>query len=103
MDNAQENIEGKIARSEVKYAPFYRSFYQVSRNLCDTDRLALYDAVNAFCFEGVYPCFQDEKAFPGLEKRELIENCFTIMAPIMESTMKKMVGGSKGGRPKKGK
>lgn len=81
----------------VKYAPFYRSFYQVAKNLPDNDRLALYDAVNNYCFNGVYPCFREM----DIEKPELLENCFAVMAPVMESTLKKMVGGGRGGRPRK--
>lgn len=89
--------ENELDHSGVKYAPFYRSFYQVAQNLPDKDRLALYDAVNDFCFKGVYPCFMEM----DVEKKELLENCFAIMAPVMESTLKKMVGGGKGGRPLK--
>lgn len=82
---------------DVKYAPFFRSFYQVSQTLSDKDRLALYDAVNQFCFEGTYPCFSSMDT----DSPELLDTCFTVMAPIMESTLKKMAAGSKGGRPKK--
>lgn len=90
-------------RNEVKYAPFFHSFDQVAQHLSDPDRLALYDAVCDFCFRGKYPCFTDTTTFPDVEKSEVLENCFMVMAPIMESTIKKMVAGSKGGRPKKQK
>lgn len=101
MGEAESESEGKLNRDGVKYAPFYRSFDQVAQNLSDVDRLALYDAVNNYCFRDVYPCFSDKRQFPNVEKPELLENCFAIMAPVLESTLKKMVGGSKGGRPKK--
>lgn len=75
----------ELDHNGVKYVPFYRSFYQVAQNLPDADRLALYGAVNNFCFKGIYPCFKEM----DVEKSELLENYFTIMAPVVESTLKK--------------
>lgn len=81
---------------EVKYAPFYRSFHGVTSRLPDAERLAIYDAVTAYCFDGVYPDFS---RFGG-ERGAILSDYFALMAPNIDTTIKKMAGGPKGGRPK---
>lgn len=86
---------------ELRFAPFYKTAWITGQHLGDTDRLAFYDAILAFCFDGDYPDFSDEETWPDLEQRELVEIAFLNLAPAMESSVKSIEGGSKGGRPKK--
>lgn len=77
---------------DVKYVPFFASFDNVARRLSDEQRLRLYDAVCDYGFRGIWPDLSDDL---------MLLNIFEVVAPNIETTVKKMMGGKKGGRPKK--
>lgn len=88
---------------ELKFAPFYKSAWITGQRLNDADRLAFYDAILAFCFDGDYPDFFDEEKWPDLEQRDILDVAFLNLAPAMETSVRSIENGSKGGRPRKPK
>ena len=73
----------------------YESFFKVIDRKSDEDRLALYDALARYHFQGVYP---DDLA-PHLM------DCFELMQPNIDKSSAQyeacVANGKKGGRPRK--
>lgn len=71
------------------------SFYEAIRPLPDEDRLALWDAIMDFAFEGVEP-----EGLSSIQK-----TIFVLLRPIIEKSVcyyeKQGINGAKGGRPPK--
>ena len=69
---------------------FYRSFYEAIKELKNSDRVKLYDAVFAYALDGVEPKLN------GAAK-----SLFTLIKPQIDANAKRKANGMKGGRPKK--
>lgn len=67
---------------------FYRSYYEAISEFSADDRLALYDALIKFAFEGI------ETEFTGMKKA-----IFSMATPLISASIKNYQRGSKGGRP----
>ncbi len=73
----------------IKNFLFYRSFYEAISEFDDNDRLALYDSLCKFAFEGI------ETEFTGMKKAIL-----SMATPLISASIKNYEKGIKGGRPK---
>lgn len=89
--------------TDIKYAPFYASLNTMANRLDDNARLALFDAFRGFCFADEYPDFFSFDKYPKLTdaERNLLDISFMQIAPTLETTLRKIAAGKKGGRPKK--
>lgn len=91
-NNVKRTLDGT-----VKYVPVFASFYNVIRKMDDMERLAVYDAICEYGFFFHQPDFDiSQLDFPS----ETTEDIFSLMRPNIEVTVKKMIGGKKGGRPR---
>lgn len=70
---------------------FYESFYEACKDLPDSERLAVYDAILGYGCEGKLP-----EGLTGTGKA-----VFTICKPLMDANAERKANGSKGGRPRK--
>ena len=86
--------EERQTRREAKYAPFFRSFHTVASRLPDEERLAVYDAVTGYCFDGVNPDFSRF----GSERGGILSDYFALMSPSIDAALTNM---TKTGRPRK--
>ena len=69
---------------------FFESFYEAAKGLADEDRLAFFDAVCAYAFDG------EEPGFEGL-----MSVVWALAKPNIDSSVKGQRSGSEGGRGKK--
>lgn len=78
--------------SEIQKAAQYRSFYEVAKKIKNAKaRLAFYDALDAYRFEGIEP-----KNLPF--EADL---AFTAIKPNIDADLDRKIDGQKGGRPPK--
>lgn len=68
----------------------YRSYYEAISSLSDESRLALYDALMVYIFDG------KEMPLSGVDKV-----VFTLIKPNLDANYKRFENGKKGGRPSK--
>lgn len=68
---------------------FYSSFSMAVSELCDTDRLAVYDAITAYALTG------EMKDLSGVPKAIM-----TLIRPQLDANNRRYENGCKGGRPK---
>ena len=68
----------------------YRSYYEAIGSLPEASRLALYDALMAYIFDG------KELPLEGVDKV-----IFTLIKPNLDANYKRFENGKKGGRPSK--
>lgn len=68
---------------------FYRSFYESLKDLNDSDRLIMYDAIFQYSLDEVEP-----------ELTGLHQALFTLIKPQVDANMKRYENGKKGGRPR---
>ena len=80
--------------TELQKAAHYRSFYEVAKKLKNPEtRLAFYDAVDAYRFEGIEP--------EGLPFEA--DLAFTAIKPIIDADINNKESGSRGGKAKAAK
>ena len=72
---------------------FYRSYYEAIKNLPDSTKLEVYNAVMEFGLYGNEIELHDEFA----------RSIFTLIKPVLETNNKRFKGGKSGGRPKEKK
>ena len=82
-----------MAKKEIKYVSFYKSFYDAINELPDSSRLKMYDLIMEYQFFEIYP---DENNLEPIEKM-----AFTLIKPQLDASKKHFKDGSKGGRPRK--
>ena len=85
--------------SKVKGFMFFRSFADAASFLDDSERLWLYDSMSNYAFSGVLPTFAGELPMDEGERRKRL--AWSLVQPIIESSIMNQVNGAKGGRPKK--
>lgn len=69
---------------------FYESYWETAQRLDDGDRLAWFDGLTSYVFEGVEPSFQSPLDIVWLNVR-----------PVLDRGLEAIANGAKGGRPKK--
>lgn len=69
---------------------FYRSFYEAVKELTDSDRLAVYEAI-------MHYALNDKEPKAG----GIVAAMFTLIRPNLDANKNKRINGMKGGRPKK--
>lgn len=69
---------------------FYESYWETAKRLDDGDRLAWFDGLTSYVFEGVEPRFQSPLDIVWLNVR-----------PVLDKGIDAIANGAKGGRPKK--
>lgn len=77
-----------MEEKETENFIFYRSFYEAISAYTDKDRLALYDALSEFAFEGIEHDFDDMKKV-----------MYKMAIPQIAASIKNYKAGKKGGRP----
>ena len=77
-----------MEEKETENFIFYRSFYEAISAYPDKDRLALYDALCEFAFEGIEHDFDDMKKV-----------MYKMAIPQIAASIKNYKAGKKGGRP----
>ena len=77
-----------MEKRELKHFPFYRSYAEALKDLPDEERLDLLDGIINFAF-------YEEEYEPKTNNTRMI---FTLIKPILETTLRKILGGKKGGR-----
>ena len=77
--------------TELTSFPFFRSYAEALEPLEDNQRLSLFDGIVMYAFYGV--------AYQPIDDKTRL--AFTLIKPILDSNIKKVLGGSKGGRPSK--
>lgn len=70
---------------------FFASYYEALQLLDDERRLAIFDAMTAFAFEGELPAFDDVT----------LKLAWSLIFPNLQRSVENSVNGKKGGRPKK--
>ena len=73
----------------LNHFPFYRSYAEAIKKLNDKDRLSILDGIMNYAF------FEEEYK----PKTDTTELAFTLIKPVLDTTIKKVKGGSNGGRP----
>lgn len=68
---------------------FYRSFYEAIEDLDDEQKLACYNALFKYAFDGDEP-----------EKKGIISTVFKLARPLIDRNNENFKNGTKGGRPK---
>lgn len=76
-----------MAEKVTKFS-FFESFYDAASDLDDGSRLALYDAICAYAFEGVEPDFKG-----------VMSTIWKLVKPNIDSSVNGQKTGGKGGRP----
>lgn len=74
-----------MSEKVLNHFPFYRSYAEAIITLNEKQRLSLYDGIVNFAFYGV--------EYTPIDKETQL--AFTLMKPILETTIKKVLGGSK--------
>lgn len=69
---------------------FYKSYWETAQRLPDEDRLAWFDGLTGYVFEGVEPSFKSPLDIVWLNVR-----------PVLDRGLEAIANGAKGGRPKK--
>lgn len=82
-----------MSNKELHHFPFYRSYAEAVLELNDKERLSIYDGMIRYAFLS-----EEYKPMNSATKM-----AFTLIKPIMDTTIKKVLGGSKGGRKKEPK
>lgn len=77
--------------AEVDAFVFFRSFYEGAKELDDMDRLAFYDAIVEYAFNG------DASPATGVAKA-----CFTFVKPVLDKSKNRAEAGRKGGKASRG-
>ena len=70
------------------HVTFFESYHEAAMMMADGDRLAFYDAVMAYAFEGVEP-----------ELDGMVKMAWLLVRPTIDANLSKQVAGSAGGRP----
>lgn len=79
-----------MANPAVESFVFYKSFYDSTKNLKDSDKLLVFNAIFSYAFEGKEPRL---KGVPAI--------IWTLAKPNIDASISNRVNGRKGGRPKK--
>ena len=77
--------------AEVDAFVFFKSFYEGAKELDDADRLAFYDAIIEYAFNG------DASPATGVAKA-----CFSFVKPVLDKSKNRAEAGRKGGRASRG-
>ncbi len=75
--------------NDLKGLTFFRSYYEVARELPEKQRLALYDAIMQFAFDDEEPCLTG-----------LANSFFTLIRPSVSKSKARAHSGGMGGRSK---
>lgn len=70
------------------HVTFFESYHEAAMMMADEDRLAFYDAVMAYAFEGVEP-----------ELDGMVKMAWLLVRPTIDANLSKQSAGSAGGRP----
>ena len=79
-----------MEKNNLKHFPFYRSYAEAIKGLPDEERLSILDGIINFAF-------YEQEYEPTTESARVI---FTLIKPILETTLKKIIGGKKRGKKK---
>ena len=79
-----------MANPAVESFVFYKSFYDSTKNLKDSDKLLVFNAIFSYTFEGKE---QKLKGIPAI--------IWTLVKPNLDASISNRINGRKGGRPKK--
>jgi len=81
-------------RKGIKGFAFSRSYYESAMCLTDKQRLAIYDAILEYSFDGAAPVWttQDDA---------VAEAIFALIKPTLDNSLKKSEAGAKGGKSKR--
>ena len=79
--------------NRIEAFTFFGSFYDAFKEMKSSDRLAMYDAIMAYAFEGKEPVL----------KNSTQRMAFTLLKPNIDSGIEARLSGKKGGRPAKDK
>jgi hypothetical protein len=79
--------KSKVMEEQLNAFTFFYSYYEAAKELKDKERLAFYDAIMMYCFDG------DEPEFSGIVKA-----LFLLSKPNLSASMAKARAGAKGGK-----
>ena len=77
--------------AERKGFTFLRIYYETAMKLPEKQRLAIYDAIVKYSFEG------DTSAFDS-EHDEIVKAILLLIKPVLDTSIKKSMAGAKGGK-----
>jgi len=83
-----------VQYNERKGFTFFRSYFESAMKLPDKQRLAVYDAIVKYSFEGDAPALGAGYA--------IADAVFALIRPALDNSLKKSEAGAKGGRSRQG-